>query len=218
MKRDKFPQSTESIKGKNYTDELREKILNFSIQEFSKRGFSAVSLDEISRRLHISKKTIYRLFPTKRDLFIETVFSIFLGLTDKAIPIFNDSTLEPLQKISKIINTIYSYLSTVSPLILNDLKIYFPGSYKQFLDFREFMIQRYKGIFIEAQKKGLLRKDIKVDFVIDLMINVANSIITPDYIISRNTTIKEVLSNLLNIVLIGILKNKEAILKEVELK
>ena len=41
-----------------YRQELRNKIIDYAMAEFYKRGVKAVKMDEISRGLHVSKSTV----------------------------------------------------------------------------------------------------------------------------------------------------------------
>lgn len=194
----------EFSKGSKNTEEMRELLLRHSIAEFSKKGYNGTNLDEIAKALKISKKTIYTLFPSKSELYIESCLAVFLGLTDLAIPIFNNDSLNPIEKLSKLINTILQYLSSVSPILLNDLRLHFPKRYMEFLSFREFMIIRYIEILKNAQALKMIREDIDVEFLVDIMLNVANTIIVPEYIIAKNTTISNIIEKFFDILVFGI--------------
>lgn len=50
-----------------YRQELREKIIAYAMAEFYKRGVKAVKMDEISRGLHVSKRTVYEISATRRS-------------------------------------------------------------------------------------------------------------------------------------------------------
>ena len=54
-----------------YRQELREKIIAYAMEEFYKRGVKAVKMDEISRGLHVSKRTVYEIFGDKEELLME---------------------------------------------------------------------------------------------------------------------------------------------------
>lgn len=53
-----------------YRQELREKIIAYAMQEFLKRGVKAVKMDEISRGLHVSKRTVYEIFGDKEEMLL----------------------------------------------------------------------------------------------------------------------------------------------------
>ena len=51
----------------------REEILDAAFQVFAERGFHGASTEEIARRAGISQPYVFRLFGTKKDLFIAAV-------------------------------------------------------------------------------------------------------------------------------------------------
>lgn len=53
-----------------YRQELRNKIIDYAMAEFYKRGIKAVKMDEISRGLHVSKRTVYEIFGDKEELLL----------------------------------------------------------------------------------------------------------------------------------------------------
>jgi AcrR family transcriptional regulator len=57
--------------------ERREAILEAALTEFSQHGFGATSTDAIARAVGISHPYLFRLFRTKKELFIATVERCF---------------------------------------------------------------------------------------------------------------------------------------------
>ena len=58
-----MPRSVNSVAAKD-----RKKILEHSRRKFHAEGFYKISMDEIAGDLRISKKTIYKHFPSKEEL------------------------------------------------------------------------------------------------------------------------------------------------------
>src|SRR5437867_5534005 len=53
-------------------DERREEILESATLEFARRGLHGASTDVIARRAGISQPYLFRLFGTKKDLYVAT--------------------------------------------------------------------------------------------------------------------------------------------------
>lgn len=51
----------------------REQVVGAALAEFASRGFDGTSTEDIARRAGISQPYLFRLFPTKKDLFIAAV-------------------------------------------------------------------------------------------------------------------------------------------------
>src|SRR5919202_766448 len=54
-------------------DERREAILAEALVELAEKGYDGASTDAIARRAGISQPYLFRLFGTKKDLFVATV-------------------------------------------------------------------------------------------------------------------------------------------------
>lgn len=53
-----------------YKSDLREKIIQAAIESFAQTGFDKTKMEEIAKRLGLSKGTIYLYFNSKEDLFL----------------------------------------------------------------------------------------------------------------------------------------------------
>jgi AcrR family transcriptional regulator len=58
-------------------EERREEILDAGLAEFAERGLHGASTEEIARRAGISQPYVFRLFGTKKELFIAVVNRCF---------------------------------------------------------------------------------------------------------------------------------------------
>lgn len=61
----------------------REEILDAALGVFAERGYHGASTDEIARRAGISQPYVFRLFGTKKDLFVAVVTRCFRQTLEK---------------------------------------------------------------------------------------------------------------------------------------
>jgi AcrR family transcriptional regulator len=54
-------------------DERRDQVVKAAVAEFAIRGLEGTSTSDIAKRVGVSQPYLFRLFPTKRDLFIAAV-------------------------------------------------------------------------------------------------------------------------------------------------
>ncbi len=59
------------------TDRKRQAIVQAAADQFRALGFEATSMDKIAAAAGVSKRTVYNHFPSKEDLFAETVVQLF---------------------------------------------------------------------------------------------------------------------------------------------
>ena len=51
--------------------EIKDKIVELGEEKFFREGFYKTRMDDVAIELRMSKKTIYKYFPTKTDLVME---------------------------------------------------------------------------------------------------------------------------------------------------
>ena len=83
-------------------DQRRNEILDVALDLFAERGLYGTSTDEIARRAGISQPYLFRLFGTKKDLYLATVALCFA----ETLEMFQDASAgktgeEALMAISK---------------------------------------------------------------------------------------------------------------------
>lgn len=55
------------------TENTRNRIVVFALKAFQVRGIRGVTMDDVSRGLQISKRTLYQIFETKEDLLLACI-------------------------------------------------------------------------------------------------------------------------------------------------
>ena len=78
--------------------EIQEKILKGTIQVFNKKGLK-LTMDDVADELKISKKTIYKEFNDKDELFFATIDYGFAAVKKKEAEILSDDSLDLVDKI-----------------------------------------------------------------------------------------------------------------------
>ena len=75
-------------------DERRESVLEAAFIEFAARGLEGTSTEHVAHRAGISQPYLFRLFPTKKALFVELVNRCFRRVQDTFIAAAGDRTGE----------------------------------------------------------------------------------------------------------------------------
>src|SRR5271155_1355355 len=74
--------------------ERRELVLDAAVAEFAVHGMAGTSTEDVARRAGISQPYLFRLFPTKKALFLELVDRCFRRIRDAFTAAAGDLTGE----------------------------------------------------------------------------------------------------------------------------
>lgn len=134
-------------------------------------GLKSVSMDDLSRKLGISKKTLYQHVGNKEDLVKQVIQKFIEIQQDVIVSIIKDST----DAIEEYLNLSRHFLSTIrqmKPTITYDLQKYYPDSWqiitKDHFNFLKSVIQKNieRGIHQE-----LYRDNVNADIIAKLYIS-----------------------------------------------
>src|ERR1700693_4667802 len=89
----------------------REEILEAAVKQFAQHGFADTDMQEVADSMQIGKGTIYRYFPSKRDLFLATTDQIMRQLR-KEIDGQIVGIVDPLERINSAIHAFLGFFGT----------------------------------------------------------------------------------------------------------
>jgi AcrR family transcriptional regulator len=75
-------------------EERREQVLEAALSEFAAKGMAGTSTEDVARRAGISQPYLFRLFPTKKALFLTLVERCFTRVEDTFIEAAGDAVGE----------------------------------------------------------------------------------------------------------------------------
>ncbi len=81
---------------------MKEKILAAAVDAFNEKGLK-FTMDDLAKRLSMSKKTLYTVFEDKQELFFAMVDYCFAAIKDAEKKVLEDESLDITQKIQKLI-------------------------------------------------------------------------------------------------------------------
>ncbi len=133
-------------------------------------GIKSITMDEVSRQLGISKKTLYEHFTDKTDL----VKSVIHQITTEKEEQFCNTQKQAQNALEELLSIFGFYLKMLkegNPSFEFDLKKYYPEIYTELVNTRR---QRMKQASLEnlrkGKKEGLFRKEIDEDIIVRLQL------------------------------------------------
>lgn len=102
---------------------IKEHILDIATSEFAILGYSALSMNNLAKKLEINKATIYYHFKDKKSLYNEVILSLIQLDKDERESILN-SSLEPKEKFKQYIKSLIHTMGdnpNIIPLTLREM-------------------------------------------------------------------------------------------------
>jgi len=171
---------------KKIMDEKLDRILSESLRLFKKNGIRSVSMDDISKELGMSKKTIYQYFANKTEL-LEKVLSYFHE--KERIPCIGEDTanmnaIDILLAVSRYVSI---QLNDMNPINAYELQKYYPTIYREFIiRKRDHVFEQVKQNFEQGIAEGIYRIDLDVELVARLYIQKLVDVHDPEFLSSVN--------------------------------
>lgn len=151
-------------------EELKNILLKVR-ELYTKYGIKSITMDDVSRELGISKKTLYQYVTDKDDLvgkFIDNEIALRQEQICKCFKI-GLNAIEELFEISIFMNRL---IKEQNPTTEYDLKKYYPQHYQRMLKARTVGIFEY--ILLNLKKgvaEGLYRKDMNMEIIAKLYLD-----------------------------------------------
>lgn len=139
--------------------DLSVKIRSVAEQLFFKCGIRDVSMDDVSKNLKISKKTLYKCFSDKSELVKSTIIH-HSNEIEAALENIASKESNPIRQLQLSTEFAIGQLSKFNKSMLHDLQKYHPKIYTELVELREKSIIRYICKNIEkGREQGIYRLD-----------------------------------------------------------
>ncbi|MDP3581731.1 MAG: TetR/AcrR family transcriptional regulator [Ignavibacteria bacterium] len=194
--------------------EETEKILEVSQETLFKEGFYKTTMDDIASSLKMSKKTIYKYFPSKNDLVMAVANHFTKKMEKKIIPII-ESDKNAIEKLAGLINLLSGTAAKIGDRVFGEFKNYYPEAWKHVDAFRtEMMYGNITKVYDQGKREGLFL-DYPTPIVMNVFVNAVRSTVNPEFIVNNNFSMVVAAQTTFKIILGGILtdKGKEIFLK-----
>jgi AcrR family transcriptional regulator len=175
--------------------DIANKILFHCFDVFLRLGIKSVSMDDISKSLGMSKKTLYNHFSTKNEL-VRSAVAMHIDEDEKKILKIVKESENAIDEMVKMARHIIRFFRTMSPSTMHDLQKYH-GEVWRMIETRHFsfIYTVIKENIVRGKKEGYYREDINEDILAKLYVqqalSMANESVFPLSIYERSQLFKE---------------------------
>jgi len=138
---------------------------------FFELGIKNLNMDDISRKLGISKKTLYRYVKSKEDL-IERLFEYELIKWIKNSANIGSQNVNAIEKLFQVSMLVYEEMKRFNPMLIFELRKYYEQQFtKHHLRKLEHIGKSMKLNLEQGIGEGLYRRDVNNDTVVAIYMN-----------------------------------------------
>ncbi len=143
--------------------DTKEKIIQKADELFRLYGMRSVTMDDISKGLGISKKTIYQYYSDK-DEIVTRATRHMLEQEQREIAEISQGSQNALDELFEISRCIRRNMTNINPTILFELQKYHTKAWEIYLDFKEHAFKRTITENLERGiSEGFFRKKINIE-------------------------------------------------------
>ena len=140
-------------------------------------------MDEIAHDLQISKKTIYKHFPSK-DYLLQSVCDMRIEFLYGKIDEIVESGDDAITKFLKMINLNKSLMMNCSQSWFKDLQVHAPHCLKKFNDVRDYKIMSVLTKLVEQGKKEKNVQNVPTQILIAALQGAIDSVTRSEFILN----------------------------------
>lgn len=199
----------ETIKTKIVSIVIEEKrnLLKNITESFLIKGFYKTTMDEIAQELRVSKKTIYKFFPTKEILLNLIIHYLVFSVRNEFKKIIRQdkSSVEKMFLVSRKFVSLASRVNVNSLEEIKKLGPNFWGTVER-LRARE-VYANFGKLIAQGQQEGFVIP-VPKELILQIFIATIQAVINPDFIMKNEFSIKQAGGMLIDIILNGILTDE----------
>jgi TetR/AcrR family transcriptional regulator, transcriptional repressor for nem operon len=152
----------------------RNALLKAAMREFLARGFSACSVEDITKAARVPKGSFYNHFKSKQSLAAEIVSEYGKGVTDRSV--LTDPAIAPLTRLKKHFAALNAYFSGCKDgclvgKFMAEVSVDTPQIRESLRRVLNVWGEELSSTLAEGQRQGAIRKDLPADdlaaFLID---------------------------------------------------
>jgi AcrR family transcriptional regulator len=188
--------------------ELKDRIVSTAYELFMKYGIRSVTMDQISRHLGISKRTLYEIFTDKGQLIREGI--------DYFSAIKRTEARETIKKSNNVIETIYilarkgeEMKQQINPLFFEDIRKYYPDVHAMITTkskYRDYSLTH--DLLKKGIQDGLFKSGLDVELVNNFFHQVMNIVMNEEIFPKDRYSHEDIFRNIIMPYLMGISTEK----------
>jgi AcrR family transcriptional regulator len=184
----------------------REQILAAATRLFAERGYADTDTQLLADKLKVGKGTLYRYFPSKRELFLAAADRGMRRLCeyiDAAIAQIED----PPERIAQVVRSYLTFFAEhpeLCELLIHERALFKDRKKPTYIEHREANRERMRVLYRAYIAEGQIR-DMSVDRILDVLGNLLYGTMFTNHFSDRPVSVEDQTRDILDVVFHGIL-------------
>lgn len=147
-------------------ENTKKLIIEKATDYFLNYGFPNTTTQQIATDLEISKKTLYKYFPSKEHLLQAVLETIKLDLEARIVSLVANPTLSFVDKLKELIQIIGSHNARLTPQFCRDIEKIQPDHSRSEMVFLTRILPHVEKLIGEGANQGMIRGDINLRLIL----------------------------------------------------
>lgn len=182
---------------------MKARIMKAFLEEIHEKSMK-FTMDDLAKRLGISKRTLYEHYSSKTEILDAIIDSTLKEFDEKTALIIQDSNLTLIEKIKAAITVIPKYNDFYNWQILEQMKKSYPEQWERVHK----AINEWDALR-ELIEEGIRQEEIvnqNVPLLMKIIIDATNSTMDRQFFFENSITVSEALDSIVDVLLYGFIK------------
>ena len=180
---------------------MRNRILTEALHQMNEQGLRFTTAG-LAHELAVSKRTIYEYFPSKESLMGAVFETILADLYQQVSRIFQDESLDPIEKLQSLMNASPKALGPLSDRIIVDAKRLLPKEWAKFEDFFTDKWMKIEQVIHQGEQEGLFRP-VNLNILRKMYMGTINELGDYQFLSQNSCTFSSTMATTIDILIFG---------------
>lgn len=189
-----------------------DEILDCAAVLFAERGYDGADVQELANRLNFGKGTVYRCFPSKRELFLAAADRAMRRLREH-LDVVTARSQDPLDQVAAAIEAFLSFFDEYpqyAELLILERALFRDRTKPTYMEHREKNLARWEALYESLIQAGRVRP-IPVDRITAGISDLVYGTMFSNHIAGRKKPLGKQAGDIVDIVFFGILSESERV-------
>ncbi len=190
-------------------DPVAQRILSIARRQFMAHGFKNVTMDDLASDMGMSKKTLYAHFPSKSAL-VKSILTQKLDEAEMELgSVVAEKSSDFIGALHQLTAQLQRHTGEAQPVFVRDLSREEPALAEYLVARRRKIVEKtFVKLLACGREAGQVRDDIPINFLIEVLLAVLETIAVPKHLANHDLSLTECLKQILSVFLNGVLTEK----------